>query len=64
MQLQIASTTEPTEPITDFNSWQLYLLSLQGEEGEFRRFKRDMEVSFDRLANSMNNHNFIEPLKQ
>lgn len=58
MQPQIHSTTEPEEPITDFDTWYQYILSLREEEGELRRFKREIEPSFDNLHRSITETNF------
>jgi hypothetical protein len=57
MQTNTSHTSFPDSPIEDFNSWYQHIVLQQGQEGEIRRYKRDIEASFEMLHNSITNGN-------
>jgi hypothetical protein len=57
MQTNTSHTTFPDSPIEDFNSWYRNIVLQQEQEGEIRRYKRDIEASFEMLHNSITNGN-------
>jgi predicted transcriptional regulator len=53
MQPQILHTEYPTEPPEGFNEWFQYIATIQEEIEPLQRYKREIEVSFNQLHESI-----------